>query len=305
MKRKPLVSIITPCYNSEKYIGRYLDSIMRQTYKCIQVIMVNDGSTDGTEKVIYSYQQRLEGSGIVFTYVFQKNKGVGGAVNTGLKAIKGEYFTWCDNDDFYDDQYAEKCVQYVHGHPECNILRYDGYILLEDNLTKPMRRFSDGNTEKYKRNLFDNAIFEKNFHFGCALLKTAAFDAVNPDREIYESREGQNWQLLLPMFYRYDADYIDEPLFYHVYRKNSVSNITAQQSVEKQFAQLDEYEKILNESLKGLNVDIERYRNLIAVKYIKKKFVLAFRGAGKLIKQAAYYFLRKTKIISLYKRIKR
>lgn len=249
---------------------------MRQTYKYIQVILVNDGSTDGTEKVIYSYQKRLENLGIVFTYLFQENKGVGGAINAGLKAIKGEYFTTCDSDDFYADQCVEKCVHYVNEHPECNILRYDAYVVSEDNLTKPMRRFSDGNTEKYKRNLFDNAIFEKNFHFLCALLKTAAFDAVNPNREIYESRAGQNWQLVLPMFYRYEADYIDEPLFYYVYRKDSHSHIVAQQSIEKQFARMDEYEKILNETLKELDVDRERYRNLIAVKYIKRKLDLAF-----------------------------
>ena len=277
MTRKPLVSIITPCYNSEKYIGRYLDSITRQTYKYIQVIMINDGSTDGTEKIIYSYRKQLESLDIVFTYLFQENKGLGGAINTGLKAIKGEYFTWCDSDNFYDDQYIEKCVQYVNEHPECNILRCDAYIVSEDNLTKPLSRFSDGNTEKYKRNLFDNAIFEINFHFGCALLKTSAFDMVNPNREIYESREGQNWQLLLPMFDRYDSDYIDDPLFYFVYRKDSVSNITTHQSIEKQLAQMDEYEKILNESLKELDVDIEGYRNLITVKYIKRKFDLAFR----------------------------
>lgn len=278
---EPLISIITPCYNSERYITRYLDSMLSQTYKNIQLILVNDGSIDSTEEKIYLYKEKLESENISFTYVSQENQGLGAAINTGLKLIKGEYFTWCDSDNFYDDEYLEKCVQYINVHPECNILRCDAYTVMEDNLKKPIQRFSKGNTEKYKKKLFDNAIFEKNFHFGCALLKTSAFDKVNPKREIYKSREGQNWQLLLPMFHSYEASYIDEPLFYFVYRRDSISNITSQQSIEKKFEQCDEYEKILNESLKGLDIDIKLYQELIKIKYLKRKFNLAIRNSYK------------------------
>ena len=301
---KPLISIITPCYNSEKYLGRYFDYILKQTYKNIQIIIVNDGSTDGTEKAIYSYQKQLEDMGIVFTYIFQENKGLGGAINTGLKAIKGEYFTWCDSDNFYNDQYVEKCVQFINAHPDCNILRCDGYVVSEDDLTKPIRRFSDGNTEKYKKDLFDNAIFEKNFHFGCALLKTAAFDIINPNREIYESRQGQNWQLLLPMFYKYDANYIDDPLFYFVYRKDSISNIASSQDIKQKIAQLDEYEKILNESIKDLDIDIERYMNLIDIKYLKRKFNVAFIYGDRFHLKEYFSRLQKYHCLSFEDRLK-
>lgn len=273
--KKPLISIITPCYNSEEYIGRYLDSILKQTYKKIQVILINDGSEDKTEKIIYSYRQKLEDNGIIFTYLSQENKGIGGAINSGLKLIQGEFFTWCDSDNFFADNYLQKCVEFLNKNKECVILRCDAYTVLENDLQSPINRFSDGNYEKFKRDLFDNAIMEKNFHFGCALLKTSAFDKVVKDREIYESRAGQNWQLLLPMFFNYEADYIDEPLFYFVERKDSVSNIVYHQSFEALLLHLDEHKKILLETIKHLPVNQIDYSNKIEVKYIKRKLHIA------------------------------
>ena len=57
---QPLVSIITPCYNSEKYINRYLDCILKQTYSNIQLIIINDGSSDSTEKIVAEKESELK-----------------------------------------------------------------------------------------------------------------------------------------------------------------------------------------------------------------------------------------------------
>lgn len=271
----PLISIITPCYNSENYIGRYLDSILAQTYKKIQVILINDGSEDNTERIIFAYKQKIEDSGILFAYCKHHNKGIGGAINTGLKLVKGDFFTWCDSDNFFDNKYLQKSVDFLQNNINCNILRCDAYTVMEGNVHRPINRFSDGNYEKFKKNLFDNLISEKNIHFGCTLLKTIAFDKVVKNREIYPSRAGQNWQLLLPMFYYYDADYIDEPLFYFVVRKDSVSNRIQYQSFNDVILHYDEHEKIILETIKHLPVNQKDYFSLIQVRYIKKKLRVA------------------------------
>lgn len=67
---KPLVSIITPCYNGEAFLKRYFESILNQTYPNLELIFINDGSTDRTEEIALSYRERLEKRGI--TYIYEK-----------------------------------------------------------------------------------------------------------------------------------------------------------------------------------------------------------------------------------------
>lgn len=70
MKKK--VSIITPCYNGEKYIRRYLESILKQTYTNIELIFINDGSNDNTEEIVMSFKEEFERKKIEFIYIYIK-----------------------------------------------------------------------------------------------------------------------------------------------------------------------------------------------------------------------------------------
>ncbi|MGN0773667.1 MAG: glycosyltransferase family 2 protein [Candidatus Ventricola sp.] len=93
----PKISVIVPVYNMEKYVGECLDSILNQTLVDIEVIAINDGSTDASLKVLYEYQSidnRI--------YVIDKmNEGVGAARNDGIQAAKGEFLAFIDPDDMY------------------------------------------------------------------------------------------------------------------------------------------------------------------------------------------------------------
>lgn len=129
---KNLVSIIVPCYNVEKYVGKCLSSILNQIYNKIQVIVVNDGSIDNTEQVILSYKDAFLEKGFLFDYIYQDNKGVGFAVNKALKFIKGEYFCWIDSDDWYDEKYVETVVDCFKNNPEYAIVRVNGYFVSDD-----------------------------------------------------------------------------------------------------------------------------------------------------------------------------
>ena len=96
---KPLVSIITPCYNGEAFLKRYFESILNQTYPNLELIFINDGSTYRTEEIALSYRERLEKRGITYIYEKQENAGQAAALNRGLKLFTGEYLTWPDSDD--------------------------------------------------------------------------------------------------------------------------------------------------------------------------------------------------------------
>ena len=81
----PLVSIIIPVYNGEDYIYLAIESALRQTYKNIEIIVINDGSTDNTEKICKKY-------GNLIKYIKKENGGVSTALNLGIKNMKGSYF---------------------------------------------------------------------------------------------------------------------------------------------------------------------------------------------------------------------
>jgi len=261
---KPLVSIITPCYNSEDYLVRYLNNILGQTYSKIELIIVNDGSTDNTEQIALSYVNAFQEKGYSLVYVKQDNKGLGGAINTGLKYITGEYFTWCDSDNFYTDDYVAKKVDFFLKNPQYSIVRCDGYIVNDSDIHTPIATFAEKNTDKFKENLFEECLYRsKNFHYGCAMFRTADFDRINRDREIYPSREGQNWQLLLPMLYHYKAGYIDKQMFYFVHRSASISN--SANTVEKKILQEEEYQKIILLTIESMKIE-EKQQYLLGVK---------------------------------------
>jgi glycosyltransferase involved in cell wall biosynthesis len=74
MNKGPIVSIVTPCYNGEKHIHRYLDSLLAQTYSNIELIFVNDGSSDNTEKIVLSYTDKFESKGIKLSRTWWSNQ---------------------------------------------------------------------------------------------------------------------------------------------------------------------------------------------------------------------------------------
>lgn len=102
----PLISIIVPIYNAEKYIHRCITSIQNQTYKNLQIVLVNDGSTDGSYELCKNYAQK----DTRITLVSQKNQGVVAARKTGVREAVGEFIGWVDADDWIEEDYIEKLV---------------------------------------------------------------------------------------------------------------------------------------------------------------------------------------------------
>lgn len=100
------ISVVIPVYNVEKYLSECLDSVVNQTYKNLQIILVDDGSTDFSGKICDVYAEKDNR----ITVVHQKNAGAGAAKNTGLDLVKGEYFSIIDSDDYIELDMYEKMV---------------------------------------------------------------------------------------------------------------------------------------------------------------------------------------------------
>lgn len=95
------VSVIVPIHNSEKHLDKCINSLINQTEKNIEIILINDGSTDSTEEIIKKYDDKR------IKYFSQENKGIGKTRNKGINMAKGEYIMFIDSDDFF----AENCVE--------------------------------------------------------------------------------------------------------------------------------------------------------------------------------------------------
>mgnify|MGYP001516330436 CR=1 FL=1 len=96
MSEEIKVSVIVPVYNVKKYLAKCLDSIIAQTLKDIEIICVNDGSTDGSDKVLEEYKKK----DARIQVVNRKNGGLSAARNTGMPYAKGKYIGFVDSDDY-------------------------------------------------------------------------------------------------------------------------------------------------------------------------------------------------------------
>jgi len=110
-KQRPLVSIVIPAYNCEKYIQRALHSVYNQTFTDFECIVVNDGSTDNTET-------RIKECNLNIHYIYQQNLGASAARNKGIKYAKGDYIAFLDADDYWMPTKLEKQVDVIKQYPD-------------------------------------------------------------------------------------------------------------------------------------------------------------------------------------------
>ena len=241
---KPLVSIITPCYNGEKVMHRLLDSILSQTYNNIEFILVNDGSTDRSEEIWFEYEKKFKRNGIKTIYIYQSNQGLGAAINAGLKVFTGDYLCWPDIDDYFEDTSVEKRVNFLEAHKEYGSVSSDANKYMEDNLSEPVGTMASWMKHKEDEWQFEWMLKGQSlFCPGCHMLRTTSFLDVNPDRYIYPARRGQNSQMLLPIYYKYKHGFIDEPLYNYIVYKKSMS--TPDMTMESALDRINEYLELL------------------------------------------------------------
>lgn len=121
------ISIIIPVYNVELYLSRCIESVLCQTYKNFELILINDGSTDNSLKICKLYQERDNR----IKLIDKCNEGVSSARNEGLNIAQGEYITFVDSDDYIHEKYLEKLL-FVMNEKNCDMV-YCSYKNVWDN----------------------------------------------------------------------------------------------------------------------------------------------------------------------------
>lgn len=225
VKTNPLISVLTSCYNSEDYIQRYIDTILYQTYDNIELILINNGSTDKTEEIIFKNKERLENKCSKFIYLKHLDVlSIGASINDGLQYVTGKYLTWPDSDDIMYPNYLETKVRFLENNPQFHFCFNSTDVVNENNLDLIISKheciITPANDDK---NLFEDLIFSRNVVFEpiASCIRTESFWNVVPNHKIYPGTLGQNWQFLLPMAYNYKCGYISDSLAKYVIRPNS------------------------------------------------------------------------------------
>jgi glycosyltransferase involved in cell wall biosynthesis len=121
------VSVIIPVYNGDRYLRDAIDSVVNQTYRNIEIIVVNDGSNDDgkSRAIAKQYGSRIR-------YIEQKNKGVAGALNTGLAAMSGDVFCWLSHDDVYRPNKIERQVDFFNRLGRDDVILFANYGLIDE-----------------------------------------------------------------------------------------------------------------------------------------------------------------------------
>lgn len=225
-----LVSILVPCYNGEQFIERCFTSIINQDYSAIEVIVINDGSDDGSEQCILAWSTRFKEAGMQLICLSQENKGTAGAINTGLKHVNGEFLVLLDVDDELLPSAISSRVEFLRTNTDMNAVRTNGYYIRKSG--KSLFVYDDA--EKNIDNVFAALIEGKTNNWaGSYMVRTSALFAFYPNREIYPSRYGQNLQILLPLTYNQKCGFIDEPQMNYIIQEDSLSHTSTTDSNEQ------------------------------------------------------------------------
>lgn len=261
---KPLVSVVTPCYNGEAYLDAYFHSILSQTYAPLELVLINDGSTDRTDDIVRRYIPELEAKGIIFIYIIQGNKGQAAAMNSGLKKVTGKYLVWPDADDWLEPDSIEKRVAFLEENVSYRFVRSNAAFF--DYETGEYVRRASVKENRFSSDIFEDLILEKTFCFcGCYMIRMDDFRDIYPDMTIFESPAGQNWQMIIPLAGRHRCGYIDEDLYHIAIRNDSHSRHlrTLEETVKRHL----DLKAILIEAVrKSARTDTD-YFSMIDIKY--------------------------------------
>lgn len=199
----PLVSIVIPVYNGEDYLKEAIDSALGQSYPKVEIIVVNDGSVDGTEQVAKSYGKKIR-------YIYKENGGVSSALNVGIKNMTGEYFCWLSHDDVFYPYKIEVQMRALLNSGEPMTPVYGNW----DILMMPRRTLiSNRSVRDTYGQACEQGIFPVMFYLihGCTILLHKDFFLQNGlfDENLMTAQDYDMW---FRLFQGRNSIYIDQPL---------------------------------------------------------------------------------------------
>ena len=208
-KMTKLISVVVTCYNHENYIEQCLRSIFNQTYRNLELIVLDDGSTDSSNQII---QEVLKDSPFVTTFESHKNIGVVRTRNKGLNLLNGDYFLFVDSDDFLDDRYVEELFDCAINH-QADIVYCDLFNFEKNEVYLKAQEFEL------------HSLLVSNYISNCSLVKKAILKGIYYDEKL-SGKKLEDYDFFLNLIINKGAKAVYQPntkLNYRVFEKDSIS----------------------------------------------------------------------------------
>jgi len=270
MSDSRLVSVVIPSYNHGEFVGTCIDSILAQTYRSLEVIVIDDGSTDDTRERMKKYGDRIR-------YVYHDNRGRGATRNRGIELAKGEWIAFVDADDIWRRDKLEKQMAAIEKHPEIDLIvtdccQFDGDKIVQARFFDKMERIhtaprkTDGNLHIFTEMLFPLMIRENFIIQSSVLMRKSCFDKVGLyDNSLKRCQDRDLWMRLSRHF---TFALIDEVLTDQ--RKHSLADGAG-------FAQPIEYRIKMFEKALARNTEWEiRYEKELRLEMAKTHYELGY-----------------------------
>ena len=219
--RAPRVSVVIPAYNSSAIIKEAIESVLAQSYKDIEVIVVDDGSTDDTESTVRSFGDRV-------LYLKQENQGAGAARNSGIQKSRGEYVAFLDSDDLWSPEKLAEQIPLLERDPELGLVYSDWFVVSENQVA----------SDSYLKTLpaASGYVFDKLVRFGFILTSGVVLRRTCLNEVGYFDNSlsiAQDYDLWLRIAYRWKIALVDKPLVTKRNRNGSLSSNLQRTAVER------------------------------------------------------------------------
>lgn len=246
-----MISVIVPIYNTEKYLDKCLTSLVNQSLKDIEIICVNDGSSDNSQKIVDKYVKKYPGK--VKSFI-KKNGGLSDARNFGIEKSRGEYIGFVDSDDFVELDMFEKMYEFgikksldivvcdtIMDYPNHTEILKTNLHYSEDDIKNYLISYPMACIRLIKKSLFtDNYFFTKDILYEDLCLMPTFVNKTNK------------------------IGFLEEPLYHYVQRSNSIMN---QSSFNKRFLEIEDVLNKVYNSFENNN-NLKKYSTEIEYLYI-------------------------------------
>lgn len=275
----PRFSVIIPVYNKEKYLSKTIESVLQQSFLDFEIIIINDGATDSSEKIIEGFKDpRIQ-------YIKQENQGVSAARNAGIKAANTNYIALLDADDIWKENYLEQINTLIEGYPKQHVFAAVCAIESRGAIYNPsysLAKLSPNNS--YVVSYFTASYINTILTSSSTVLHKSVFQTIGYYNTML--RSGEDTDLWIRVGLDYKVVFLNTPLATYRFEASSLSNAPKQ---VKKALDLDCYEKHIA-SHKGLKkfLDLNRYSLALHAKiagnkrdYVKYKKGIDFKNINK------------------------
>jgi len=261
-----LLSVIIPVYNSERYLETCLNSVLEQTYENIEIIVVDDGSTDSSPDILKKYSDKVN-------ILSQKNNGLASALNLGISKMNGHWFKWFSPDDVMFPNTLEQLINAAKHLPD-NVIIYSNWQIINES-GDVLRDFSESNYNELSKFDFNVRLLSgQQINVNTTLVPFSLIERGCNFRDLIES-VAIDYDFFLRAALLFDANFhlIDKPLIGYRIHSTQLSH----HNINKTLSYLDE----LKQEILGNLEEDERLKLLFELEEYEKKQLFSKKALAK------------------------